>query len=263
MIFVFDLDGTICYRGQPLSDNIVQRLDRLAQAGHELVFASARPIRDLLPILPDKYHRASLIGGNGGFVHRAGQPVAITHFDKSVADGLLQLMAEFEARMLIDSDWDYCYTGDDAHPIRRNLDPAGSAKNLTIDKLTLIVKIVVLQSKDFELLSAKLAEWPVVISTHGNEQILDISPVGIDKWSGLQKLGIAAGGYVAFGNDANDIPMFRQACYSVCVGEHADLQALATESVASEEEAVVSKLDEMIDRYCHTVQGQDDGNDGR
>ncbi|GIO35713.1 hypothetical protein J41TS12_05740 [Paenibacillus antibioticophila] len=73
--------------------------------------------------------------------------------------------------MLIDSDWDYCYTGSDEHPIRRNLDPAGSARNLTIDELSLIVKIVVLQSKSFEQLSAELAQWPLVVSTHGNERL--------------------------------------------------------------------------------------------
>ena len=52
MIFVFDLDGTICFKGKPLSQEICAALDECIQIGHEVVFASARPIRDLLPVLP-------------------------------------------------------------------------------------------------------------------------------------------------------------------------------------------------------------------
>ncbi|WP_392391825.1 HAD hydrolase family protein [Paenibacillus antibioticophila] len=50
----------------------------------------------------------------------------------------------------------------------------------------------------------------------------------------MQKLGIVAGSYTAFGNDANDISMFQHARSSVCVGEHAALQNVATECVSSD-----------------------------
>lgn len=40
----------------------------------------------------------------------------------------------------------------------------------------------------------------VVVHSHGNEGILDISPNGIDKWSGLQQLGVEEKEYIASGN---------------------------------------------------------------
>jgi len=51
--FVFDLDGTICFKGQPLSASITSALEDCLQHGHDVIFASARPIRDLLPVLPE------------------------------------------------------------------------------------------------------------------------------------------------------------------------------------------------------------------
>lgn len=62
MKFVFDLDGTICFKGKPLSVGIINALEACRQSGHEVIFASARPIRDLLPVLPEDDARIS----NGG-----------------------------------------------------------------------------------------------------------------------------------------------------------------------------------------------------
>ncbi|WP_152392724.1 HAD-IIB family hydrolase [Paenibacillus guangzhouensis] len=245
MKFVFDLDGTICYKGKPLSLNMVDCLDRLAHEGHELIFASARPIRDLLPVLPDHLRHCSLVGGNGGFVQREGRLLSVSYLEKNIADHLLQLIRKYEATYLIDSDWDYCYTGTSDHPIRQNLDPSNTARNLALNELSGMVKIVILQSTNFDRLYAELGALPVAIYLHGNEKIIDISPKGIDKWTGLQKLGVQCDQFVAFGNDANDVPMFERAYRSVCVGNHARLLTVSTDCVACEEGAVIRKIEEM------------------
>ncbi|TBL80498.1 HAD family phosphatase [Paenibacillus thalictri] len=245
MILVFDLDGTICYKGKPLSPNMVECLDRLVGEGHELIFASARPIRDLLPVLPDHLRFCSLVGGNGGFVQREGRLLSVSYLEKSIADRILQLIRKYEAAFLIDSDWDYCYTGTSDHPIRQNLDPGGAARNLALDELAAMVKIVILQSSNFDRLYSELAALPVAIYLHGNEKIIDISPKGIDKWTGLQKLGVQQNQFIAFGNDANDVPMFVHAHRSVCVGNHAELQNVSTDNVACDEDEVIRKIEEI------------------
>ena len=61
------------------------------------------------------------------------------------------------------------------------------------------------------------------------ENVLDISPKGIHKWSGLQRLGVKEGEYVAFGNDANDITMFQHAAHAVMIGDHPLLAPYASE----------------------------------
>lgn len=51
MNFVFDLDGTICFKGQPISEKILNSLEKLQMDRHDVIFASARPIRDMLPVI--------------------------------------------------------------------------------------------------------------------------------------------------------------------------------------------------------------------
>ncbi|MEJ8303450.1 HAD-IIB family hydrolase [Saccharibacillus sacchari] len=245
MKFVFDLDGTICYRGEPLGVNMIACLDRLIEDRHEVVFASARPIRDLLPVLPPHLHGCALIGGNGSFVHTGGRQVFVAFFDADTAQSLLSLVDEHRADYLIDGDWHYSFSGDENHPIRRNLDPHGLAQNLPTASLGKIAKVVILRSQDSERLRASLERLPVVVSEHGTEQILDISPTGIDKWNGLRRAGLRSGEFIAFGNDANDMPMFRRAARSVCVGEHAGLRPLSTDCVLCDEETVIRKIDEL------------------
>ncbi|CAH1054145.1 HAD-IIB family hydrolase [Paenibacillus pseudetheri] len=246
MKFIFDLDGTICFSGKPLSERIVQALDELIEKGHEVIFASARPIRDLLPVLPAHMHYYPMVGGNGAFIAKGGKVISTIHFDPQTAENILNLIQEFDATYLIDSPWDYAYSGSDDHPIRRNVDPEQRAKNVSPSELDELVKVVILSSRNGEQLLDQLHRLPVVIYRHGQEDIIDISPKGINKWTGLQQLGVEMQQFIAFGNDANDIEMFRHSAHSVCVGEHTELGELATEKVSNEEEQIVRKMRELM-----------------
>ncbi|WP_339316318.1 HAD family hydrolase [Paenibacillus sp. FSL R10-2734] len=246
MKFIFDLDGTICFSGKPLSERIVQALDALIEKGHEVIFASARPIRDLLPVLPAHMHHFSIVGGNGAFIARGGKVISTIHFDPQTSDNILKLIEEFDAAYLIDSHWDYAYSGTEDHPIRRNVDPEQRAKNVSPAELEELVKVVILSSLNGEQLLDQLHKLPIVIYRHGQEDIIDISPKGVNKWTGLQQLGIEPQQFIAFGNDANDIEMFRHSAHSVCVGEHTVLGELATEKVSNEEEQIFRKIMELM-----------------
>ncbi|TKH44166.1 HAD family hydrolase [Paenibacillus terrae] len=247
MKFVFDLDGTICFHGKPLSEAIVQALDALVKKGHEIIFASARPIRDLLPVLPLHMQYFPMVGGNGAFVSKDGKIISTIHFDPHTADNIIKLIREFEADYLIDGVWDYAYSGDSEHPIRRNVDPEQRAQNIHLDELNEIVKVVILRSLHTQQILEELQQLPVITYRHGQEDIIDISPKGVNKWTGLQKLGIEPQQFIAFGNDANDVEMFKHARHSVCVGEHADLSQLATEKVSHEEELIITKVIELME----------------
>ncbi|WKB35815.1 HAD-IIB family hydrolase [Terrilactibacillus sp. S3-3] len=211
MRFVFDLDGTICFEGKPLSKNIVLTLTNLIELGHDVIIASARPIRDiLLPIIPNEFKSLTLIGGNGSLISVNGRLFS-TSFSQEEMEEVKRIITKYNATYLIDSDWDYAYTGPNDHPILRNLDPGQLANRKTLDSLPSVVKVLFITANDFEKLVSELSLMEVVVHRHRNEDIVDISPKNVDKWTALEKIGVEKFSYIAFGNDANDISMFKSA----------------------------------------------------
>lgn len=252
MKFVFDLDGTICFKGQPVTEKLLCALEELAEQGHEVIFASARPIRDLLPVLHERFHRYPMIGGNGSMVASGGSVISVSSFGEDVLDGVMELLQKHRVTYLVDSDWDYAYTGPEDHPILHNLDPNKQAVRRQLEELRPIMKILMLTSDNMEEMERALAAMDIVVHVHTDEGILDVCPTGIDKWSGLCKLGVSKGEYIAFGNDANDISMFRHARHTVMIGEHPMLAPLAVESLQHGpdlEDEIVLKLRQLGQRF--------------
>ncbi|MFE0414855.1 HAD hydrolase family protein [Streptomyces tendae] len=213
---VFDVDGTICFDGRSIPTAITEALRDL-RARHRPVFASARPIRDLLPVLPPEFHDETLIGGNGAFSRDRGtlRVLGIAHEDRLVLDGIID---RYGLKVLIDGDWDYCYTGDEAHRIFRQLDAGRLASNVPREQIAQYSKAVVFTT-DPEVLR-RLGETRLSLNVHPDEGIVDIAPSGITKHHALGGLGLADRGYIAFGNDANDERMLRHAKVSYRVGTH-------------------------------------------
>lgn len=242
MIFVFDLDGTICFQGKPLSPVIIDAIDKLTYHGHDIIFASARPIRDLLPILPEHMHAYPMVGGNGAIVAKEKNIISTVHFEENVRERIVTMINDYNLKYLIDSDWDYSYTGSEDHPIRRNVDPQKRANHVSLESIRKMIKIVLFDVSDHSLVLEELSALPVVIHKHGNEGILDISPQGIDKWNGLMRLGLQDRSYIAFGNDANDISMFQHAHTSIMIGSYKELECYATEQIQADEELIAQRL---------------------
>ncbi|MGG4167921.1 HAD-IIB family hydrolase [Rossellomorea vietnamensis] len=252
MKFVFDLDGTICFRGKPISQRIVQCLLELKTNGHEVMFASARPIRDMLPVLDTRLHSFPLIGGNGSLLYQNGKVVHAASFQEKDLKRIYELIEQYEATYLIDSEWDYAYTGAADHPIHDFLDPDNLAQVLPVTSLNSIVKILLLTSTDFQELIDELQELDIVVNIHTNENVVDISPSNIHKWSALSKFGVDEEDFIAFGNDANDISMFQNARHAVMIGYHEGLSRFADEEIpltGDYEGELIRKLRELTSKY--------------
>lgn len=252
MQFVFDLDGTICFKGKPISDKILEALAALTSNGDEVIFASARPIRDMLPVIRKDFHSYMMIGGNGSLISKNGKIVYSKSFSDEELLDIRGLIDTFDVKYLIDGEWDYAYTGPADHPILQNLDPAKLARNVKLESLRSIVKILILESSNNERLEKKLANLALTIHKHGNENVFDLSPNGIDKWSALQELGVQRGNYIALGNDANDRTMFEHALHSIMIGYHEQLAKLAKEMIRHDnnvEQAIVKKIHELANKF--------------
>lgn len=236
MNFVFDIDGTLCFDGKTIEVDILHAIDRLIADGHEVIFASARPIRDLLPVLPKRFHSLRLIGGNGAHTSLNGKRESL-FFDQQTKLALMDYIEKYNCTYLADSEWDFSYTGDVKHPIYKNINIDG-AKNLKIEQLQNLCKLVLFEVDD--QLLANLFALPIVLTKYKSEDIYDISPIGINKVSGLEQFNIDE--FIAFGNDQNDHCLFERAVYSVCVGEQ-EVKALANEIILKEEVAkTIEKL---------------------
>ncbi|GGE45275.1 hydrolase [Pullulanibacillus camelliae] len=256
MRFVFDLDGTICFRGKPVSEALLQCFERLEQNGHGVFFASARPIRDMLPVLAPRFHHHTLIGGNGVLISKNGKISVQRAFTEQQLADLLALIDSQQATYLIDGDWDYAYTGSGHHPILNHLDVHQLAQRRSIEELDSIVKILLLSMVDYDGMVQALQSMDIVVRQHTQEHIIDISPKHIDKWQTLHRLGIEDQGYIAFGNDANDLTMFQHALHSVMIGHHPQLAELATESIEMDadcEQAIIQRLNELSEKYITVI----------
>lgn len=211
---VFDLDGTTIFKGQKMSLEIEVAITALSHVS-EVVFASARPIRDMLPVLPKAFHEFTLIGGNGAFIQYDGKISTISFTDRERAL-IIDLIHHYQLDYMVDSDWDYAYCGDLNHPLYLNVDPFKLAANLPLRELPSIVKAVFFTMEE-EIVNTLLSA-DLCVHRHGSESLIDISPQGVSKWEGYQQIK-SSNSLMMFGNDTNDLPMFENASVNYVVGD--------------------------------------------
>lgn len=232
---VVDVDGTVCFDGHTIADDIVEAL-REVRAASRLVIASARPIRDLLPVLPADLHSVDLIGGNGAFRRPAGaDDITVSGFTHEVRAALDDIVARHGIGALLDDAWDFSYTADPDHPLRARVDPLGSARHRPAVELANYAKGLLFTTD--AAVVAELTALGVSFSVHPIEGAIDIAPPGITKASAVREIGIAH--FAAFGNDTNDITLLRAAAHSVRIGTHPDL---AFASLTVDEAGVAAAL---------------------
>ncbi len=213
MPVVFDLDGTTIFKGKKMTSEITQAIELLSEK-HQVIFASARPIRDMLPVLPEVFHNFDLIGGNGAFT-KEGETIQTSSFTDQQIAFMLDLIETRQLNYMMDSQWDYSFKGDNKHPLFLGVDPHNLANNIHPRELETIVKVV-LFTTDKTVIS-ELEEQAISVHFHGSEELIDLSPTGISKWTAFKQLGIE-GNLVMFGNDTNDLPMFENANQKFVVG---------------------------------------------
>lgn len=229
MNYVFDIDGTICFDGKTISQEISEQLITLSK-NNTVIFASARPIRDMVHLIPQDIQSNVWIGGNGTFT-KINDNILYKQLPDVEVQTILQHINDLGYNYMIDSDWDYSFKGDKQCPLYNNINKT-SAKNLSIEDLPSICKIVIFDAKDetHDLLDTLNVE----VTEHSRENIIDISTEGCSKDQALKQLGIHE--YIAFGNDANDVGMFTNAIESYCV-ETSPYSMFATHTVERDEVA--------------------------
>ncbi|WP_199573673.1 HAD family hydrolase [Streptomyces murinus] len=240
---VFDVDGTLCFDGRTIDGRIRTAIETCERAGHQLVFASARPVRDLLPVLGGAFPTATLIGGNGSLVSVGGEVRARAAFEAGDLGKLLIEADRFRAGYLADGPWDYAYTGPAEHPILGRVDQGRLARRVDLAGLPAVVKFLVVDATDMAALAEAGRVLGMTVNHHLDEAIIDFAPGTTNKREALASLGIDR--YNAFGNDINDLDLLRHAHHSVRVGGHPALDGIARVTVAADPEAVATEISRL------------------
>ncbi|MEO9383799.1 HAD family hydrolase [Chromobacterium phragmitis] len=254
MHFIFDIDGTICFDGRSVSPAIQDALCGLERRGHRIGFASARPYRDILPLLDERFHDGLFVGANGAMTWHRRQLTALTPLDEEALTQLFELAERHAASCLVDLEWHYHYHGDPAHPFMSMVDPGKLARPVARGEISRAVKLLVTECEDPEGLKRALERREDIrIHHHSDQQIVDITAGGVDKAGALARHGIAADEMVCFGNDSNDLSMFAVARHAVRVGDHPQLRPHAKESIARDqhvERELISAILRLGEQYA-------------
>ncbi|MGY4676171.1 HAD-IIB family hydrolase [Pasteurella sp. P03HT] len=250
MIFVFDIDGTICFDGKQIPMEIEQALEQLMASSHQLIFASARPIRDLLPLLNDQLKQAILIGGNGAITQINQQIEARTPISNTDFIYLQHWIDTFDLDYLVDDVWHYSKRIRQPHPIEQQIDPAKLAENKPLLAFHTPIKSLLLNLSEvqYRTLKQHLETRPLnLVSYHEKHQgfHLDITAQNINKYHTLNAI-IGDQKYIAFGNDLNDLMLLQHAHYSVCIGDVAPLQSVTNTTLSCNPVQIAEKITQLI-----------------
>lgn len=220
MIAVFDLDGTLCFDGKSISQGLQKNLKELSNQGYELIFASARPIRDMLPLL-DHFPDQFLIGGNGSIVRKSGQIEVVQAISQQDFEKIKALIDQYDLDYLVDSDWNYALRNRDDHlaQLHDKVDANQLAKNVPLTTLSKIIKCNLVNLQNPVALLTVLSNLSVEMVQHEKTSSLDLTAKNINKYTTFRNY-FPTETYIAFGNDANDVTLLKNAKQSVAVGKN-------------------------------------------
>lgn len=206
-IVVFDLDGTIVFDGKTIDKDIFPDLLALNKKSH-IIFASARPIRDMLPLLTD-FSQNSLIGGNGSMIRHKNQITLTSYIDEHFMLRVVHKIHELNLDYIIDYEWNYSAKIEDStDPILQKLDSGKLADNVAI-RTTNVSKVILFNVSE-ELAIQFSEDKDISLLYHEEVKELVITGKDSDKYLGLKQV-IGGHPYHAFGNDKNDIMLLQHA----------------------------------------------------
>lgn len=212
MIFVMDVDGTICFNGLFIEDILHSEIQRIGK-NHQIIFASARPIRDLLPVVK-AFECPILIGGNGSIVSINNEVSVVKSIPINAFEYIKSLIIKNDLEYIIDGSFDYSANVNPNNKIYRQLDPDHLAKNVKIEEIDEPIKIILINLNDdmFEMIKNNLEKYESTLSInyHKRENNIDITAQNINKYTTLKSI-IHDKLYIAYGNDINDYELLKHA----------------------------------------------------
>ena len=228
--FIFDLDGTIIFKNQFLSKEIESLLYQIKDAGHELIFATGRPLREFKLVMPEWTHTQPL-SLFSGCVSVIGDKLIRS---KSIQENLIPEISDICVKnnfpFIMDNLTHYY------HPPMKNmvlgiLDKRSfkyHVSNLEQMLGTEIYKVLIFDMQAHEQFLQYAEDKQLLIKHHSYDDCFDIVPQHCNKYLGVEPFitDFANEDVFVFGNDFNDLELLRHFNNSVLFGDIAQLQKI-------------------------------------
>lgn len=229
MVFVFDIDGTICFDGHTIPSEIYNALLQLDKVA-EIVFASARSYRDCIPVLKN-FKNHTVIGLNGAQIYQKGTCVYNASINDEAYAYIYSFCHSHKIPFFVDDVFNYYAFLEQEIPFFDRVNQLQLASMVELHEIQSPTKIVVMFKSNAHLLQqfiSALSVLNVEVMFHEQEEILYINPLNCNKATSILQL---FKNYICFGNDKNDIEMFQNAIYSVQVGNYQPLNTYAKHQI--------------------------------
>ncbi|KAF7787991.1 hypothetical protein PRUB_a2536 [Pseudoalteromonas rubra] len=249
MNFVFDLDGTTVFQAQRMHDDIRDGLLALERSGGNVYFATARPLRDTLPVFPECFWHHPIIGCNGAMFSQNKAVVKAHSFDPAQVGALLAWLDNHQIAYLFDGHWQYAIS-DKPHHFHQHVAelgvPPGCNQTLRHEP---IVKLLILEDEHHDQVKLMCEQTlnSFEIYHHNGHHCFDLVPARSNKLTALLELGLNMQQTVCFGNDVNDIAMLEAAQQAYVVGEQITPNC---EYVQLTEQTVALSLHQLANNLC-------------
>lgn len=251
MKFVFDLDGTLCFDRRTIDEEIKQVLLNASKYGHELVFATTRSYRDCLETLGPELSQKMVVGLNGGLVYEGGKLIFERRMEETAYQILLDWCHTYNLPFFVDNSFDYSGQIIERMHFISAIDPLNKAKFLPLTDLKNPIKVVVYMGNHEELVEETLAQFSneksLEVYYDNLEKCIYLNPADTHKASTLiDHVGIDV---VVFGNDRNDIELFKASLYAVQVGDLPILTEFADDQiklVGDYKSAIAAKITQVF-----------------
>lgn len=251
MKFVFDLDGTLCFDGMTMSKDLQKVLLTAPKYGHEIIFATARSYRDCLSILEGELRKLTVVGLNGGEVFQDEHLVSQYTIPSPALRTIVSYCDTYNLPYFIDDTFNYAIQNPEQIPFLSNVDPLNKARILPVHELNEPIKVVIplVEHEDIrEDLIFNLNKLECLdLSYHDIERCLYINPKGVSKASTV--LNHFGKDFVAFGNDQNDISLFKNAIYGVQIGDYPYPKIFADEVIPAINAVIAEKIRLLFEKF--------------
>ncbi len=259
-LVVTDVDGTLVQTDKSLALSTIAAAGRLRDAGIPLGIVSARPPFGLKAIADRLSLDGLLAGYNGGVVAKPdGTVVERRLLPPSMAQQALDLFAQHKvsAWFFTETEWLAQDSNGPRVPLERHT--IETNERIVQDFTPFLHECgkVVGVTDDEPLLARLETELQAMLGTGANAKrsqpyYLDVTHAEANKGNAVRTLaahfGVPLSDVAVLGDQANDVPMFKVAGYSICMGNGPpDVQAQATTVTGrNDEDGWANAIDTII-----------------